>query len=373
MISTSCAHGAFFGDPPDEYHPWAVHDQNRPQPPVVQPAGVIGAPPSDALVLFDGSQESFEQNWVHTTPDDKRKVDWQVLDGVLQVSPGGGYIVTQQAFGDCQLHIEWAAPVLSQKSGQGRSNSGVFLMNAVEVQILDNYQNPTYPDGTAGAIYGVMPPAANALRPPGELQSYDIVFRRPIVREGEVMDPGAITVFCNGVLIQDNTELEGGGGYRQRKPLNTVFPEQGVLGLQDHGDRVRFRNIWIRPIRPRALDGRFDGRVQPEATMVKRSEIAAAIREDAAAEQGIAKAMLLLESLVYEDNDSVLQHADSLISGYLEGLENASDEQVSQQHIVLNLDKAVHFLIKHKRLPADYFAVAPLDEYIDRYGWKRRR
>ncbi len=366
--------GAFFGDPPDEQRPWAVHDQNRPQPPRVEPGAVLGDAPSDALVLFDGTQESFDVNWIHTKPAEKRKGNWQIVDGALQVTAGAGFISTVESFGDCQLHLEWAAPEFVKKDGQGRGNSGVFLMGTAEVQILDNYENPTYPDGTAGAVYGVMPPAANALRARGEWQSYDIVFRRPIVKDGKVLDPGRMTVFCNGVLVQDITDLEGGGGYRHRKPLNRVFPEKAPLRLQDHGDPVRFRNIWIRSIRPRALDGGFDGRLSPEAALVKRAETAAMIREKAVVMQGLDKAMLLLESLVYEADDDARAEADDLIADYLECFKITTDEQAKKQKDqLLNLDKAVCFMIKHKRLPDDYFAAARLNEIIDRYDWKRRR
>jgi hypothetical protein len=163
---------AFLGEPPDTYHPWAVHDRNRPQPPVVEPGNKLGDAPSDAVVLFDGSEASFA-NWRHVKADDDREVDWQVIDGALQPQKGAGYLETVEAFGDCQLHLEWTAPTDIQGDGQKRGNSGVFLMGMVEVQILDNYENPSYADGMAGAVYAVMPPAANALRAPGEWQSYD--------------------------------------------------------------------------------------------------------------------------------------------------------------------------------------------------------
>ena len=137
----------------------------------------------------------------------------------------------------------------------------------VEVQVLDNYKNPTYADGSAGAVYGLMPPAVNALRPSGEWQSYDIIFRRPIARDGVILDFGSLTVLLNGVVVQDNTPLEGGSGHKKRKPLDRIFPELGALMLQDHGNPVRFRNIWYRPLRPRALDGGTDGRLSEESTL----------------------------------------------------------------------------------------------------------
>ena len=150
---------AFYGAPPDAAHPWAVHDDNRPQPKVVTPPPRVGDAPSDATILFDGTEASF-QNWVHRRPADKRKNDWVVKDGALQCNAGSGPIATREAFGDCQLHIEWASPNAPEKHGQARGNSGVFFLERIEVQVLDNYQNPTYPDGSAGSVYGVMPPAA---------------------------------------------------------------------------------------------------------------------------------------------------------------------------------------------------------------------
>ena len=171
--------------------------------------------------------------------------------------------------GDFQLHIEWRA-----MGGQARSldnwpfpehsAKALFWVIAVSfswvamVEVhdwrhnLDNYKNPTYADGSAGAVYGIMPPAVNALRPSGEWQSYDIIFRRPIARDGVILDYGSLTVLLNGVVVQDNTPLEGGSGHKKRKPLDRIFPELGALMLQDHGNPVRFRNIWYRPLTPKS-------------------------------------------------------------------------------------------------------------------------
>ena len=241
LVSSPLASAQFYGDPPDENHPWAVHDMNRPQPPRVEPGKTPGAPPSDAVVLFDGTEAALA-NWEHEK--ENRKGDWEVKDGALQCTPGAGYIKSKQEFGDCQLHVEWSAPSEVKGDSQGRGNSGVFLMGMTEVQVLDNFNNPTYPDGGAGSVYGVMPPMANPLNKPGEWQTYDIVFRRPIVKDGEVLDEGSQTVFINGVLVQDSTPLEGGGGHKKRsKPK--AFPEKGPLKIQDHGNPVRYRNIWV--------------------------------------------------------------------------------------------------------------------------------
>ena len=181
---------AFYGDPPDDHHPWAVHDGNRPQPKVVTPGTFSsdaqpGKPPSDAVVLFNGTDLS---NWVNDKGDGPAK--WLVKDGVMEVVPKTGQIRTKEQFGDCQLHVEWAEPRDVQGTSQGRGNSGIFLMGICEIQVLDSYHNVTYADGHAASLYGINPPMANALRPPGEFQVYDIVFRRPIYKDGQLLDSG---------------------------------------------------------------------------------------------------------------------------------------------------------------------------------------
>ncbi|HWH71884.1 MAG TPA: DUF1080 domain-containing protein, partial [Candidatus Sulfotelmatobacter sp.] len=191
---------AFYGDPPDEHHPWAIHDPNRPQPKAVTPgtfstAEQPGKPPSDAIVLFDGTDLS---KWESGNGGQPAK--WAVKEGCLEVVPSTGEIRTKEEFGDCQLHIEWAEPKDVKGSSQGRGNSGIFLMGLIEIQVLDSYNNITYADGHAGSMYCVNPPMVNAIRPPGEFQVYDIVFRRPVYKDGKAVDPGYVTVFVNGVL-----------------------------------------------------------------------------------------------------------------------------------------------------------------------------
>ena len=259
----------FYGDPPDAHHPWAVHDGNRPQPKVVTPGSFSspeqpGKPPSDAIVLFDGTDLS---HWESVKDGGAPK--WQVIDGVMQVEPSTGDIRTKDNFGDCQLHIEWAAPSEVKGDSQGRGNSGIFLMGLIEIQVLDSYHNVTYADGHAASVYGVYPPMANAVRPPGEFQVYDIIFRRPIYEDGQPVDPGSVTVLVNGVLAQDHTRLEGPTGHMTRSKPGP-FPAVGPLELQDHGNRMRFRNIWYRELPPRQIEGGTDGYLTTEATMVKR-------------------------------------------------------------------------------------------------------
>ena len=228
---------------------WRVHDANRPQPRVVTPGtfstnDCAGTPPSDAVILFDGSDLS---NWVNK---EGKEAEWKVEYGYMEVSPGKGDIKTKQEFGDCQLHVEWAAPAQVEGNGQGRGNSGVFLMKNYEVQVLDCYQNETYADGMTASLYGQYPPQVNACRPPGEWQSYDIIFRRPHFDEdGNVMKPATVTVIHNGVLVQDHVELTGPTGHKSRPPYR-AHPAELPIMLQDHSNPVRFRNIWVRELEP---------------------------------------------------------------------------------------------------------------------------
>ena len=366
------ANGAFFGDPPDDHHPWAVHDQNRPMPPVVTPAANIAQPPSDAIVLFDGTKASFHENWQHNRPADEREQNWIVIEGALQSMRGAGNLSSLAELGDFQLHIEWRAPSEILGQGQGRGNSGVFFMDGmVEVQVLDNYKNPTYADGSAGAVYGLMPPAVNALRPSGEWQSYDIIFRRPIARDGVILDFGSLTVLMNGVVVQDNTPLEGGSGHKKRKSLDRIFPELGNLMLQDHGNPVRFRNIWYRPLRPRELDGGTDGRLSEESTLTKRSEIAEELRQHARSLEGQPKALRLLESLKYEENTDARTEADNLIALYVAKLKNIAPlEMEVEKNQVLSLDEALQYMHRHKLISNDYPIRSFINDLAIQQGWK---
>ena len=369
------AKSAFFGDPPDNHHPWAVHDHNRPLPPVVTPAANIAQPPSDAIVLFDGTEVSFHENWRHNRPADEREQNWIVIEGALQSMRGAGKLSSIAELGDFQLHIEWRAPTEIVGQGQGRGNSGVFFMGGmVEVQVLDSYKNPTYADGTAGAVYGIMPPAVNALRPSGEWQSYDIIFRRPIARDGVILDHGSLTVLLNGVVVQDNTPLEGGSGHKKRKPLDRIFPELGALMLQDHGNPVRFRNIWYRPLRPRAIDGGTDGQLTEESTFTKRSEIAEELREHAQSLEGQQKALRLLESLKYEENTDARAEADELITLYVDKLKKIAPlEMETEKNQVLSLDEALQYMQRYKLIPNDYPISSFVNDLAIQQGWKANK
>jgi hypothetical protein len=214
----------------------AVEGGEAKEPRVVDP----GPPPADAIVLFDG------RNLDAWEDEQGRPARWALEEGAMVVN-GTGSIRTRRSFGDCQLHIEWATPSKVEGEGQGRGNSGVFLMGRYEIQILDSWQNPTYITGQAGAVYGQHPPLVNASRPPGEWQVYDIVFRAPRRdAEGRVTRPAVVTVFHNGVLVQDHVEIRG-STYLD-PPRYEPHPDKAPLVLQDHGNPVRFRNIWIREL-----------------------------------------------------------------------------------------------------------------------------
>lgn len=211
------------------------------EPPVVTP-GQGGAPPSDAVVLFDGKDLS---KWESVRGGGAAA--WQVSDGVVTVVAKTGDIRTRETFGDCQLHIEWATPAEVKGEGQGRGNSGVFLQNRYEVQVLDSYQNPTYYHGQAGAIYKQHAPLVNASRKPGEWQTYDIIFHAPrFDASGKLVKPGTLTVIHNGVLIQDHADIKGTTTH-QGGPKQETHGD-GPIRLQDHGNPMRFRNIWIRKL-----------------------------------------------------------------------------------------------------------------------------
>ena len=226
---------------------WKIHDSTRPKPLVVEPgtpstAEQPGKSPSDATVLFDGSDLS---PWCSL---DGSAPKWILREGCLECVKGSGYIRTLQNFGDCQLHVEWAAPSPGRGQGQGRGNSGVFLMGLYEVQVLDSYGSTTYADGHAGAVYGQYPPLANASLPPGRWQTYDIIFARPHFGEnGELTSPARVTVLHNGVLVQNHVALSGPSGWMKRAPYR-AHADKLPLSLQDHGNPVRYRNIWIREL-----------------------------------------------------------------------------------------------------------------------------
>jgi hypothetical protein len=231
---------------------WPVHDLDRPQPKIVTPGtfstqDTPGRPPSDAIVLFDGTDLSAFRSAKTGGP-----APWKVENGYLEVVKDSGYIETKEAFGDIQLHVEFQTPTPPVDKGQGRGNSGLYIMERYEVQVLDSYDNQTYPDGQAAALYGQYPPLVNASLPPGTWQVYDIVFEAPrFDAQGKAVTPARVTVFQNGVLVQHATEYTGPTGHKVRPPYK-AHAAKLPLRIQDHSNPVRFRNIWVRELQPRA-------------------------------------------------------------------------------------------------------------------------
>ncbi len=366
-----------YGDVPDARHAWAVHDRNRPNP--VKIAAEPGLPPSDAIILFDGTEESFKRNWQHKKPD--RKADWAVVDGAMQSVKGAGYIQTKAAFGDCQLHVEWASPSKVEGVGQGRGNSGVFLMGSYEIQVLDSYEtdpskspnpNPNYADGQASAVYAENPPLVNASRAPGAWQTYDIVFHQPIWKDGQLVHPGSVTVFHNGVLTQDHWEMEGLTTHRSRRPL-APHATRLPLEFQDHGNPVRFRNVWIREIPSRYANTTHGGPAANEAdVMALRRQTAARLyakidvsKMDAPTLEALLEVVAYAKEGVYKDE--MIRHAQAY-RDFVKGLDAAALKERKSE--ILGLRTATRALQKGGVLPANCTLAAVLEEVCAKMKWQ---
>ena len=224
---------------------WHVHDMARPQPKVITPGSTPSDAPSDAIVLFNGNNlDAWSGKKSDTNPEGK--AHWKIENGYTEVTGEGG-LSSKQTFGDIQLHLEWTAPTVINEDAQRRGNSGVFLMGRYEIQIMDAYENPAYPDGMTAAVYGQTPALVNASKKPGEWQTYDIIFKAPRF-EGETMtSPPIVTVLHNGVLVQNHTEILGATEHK-KLPTVKAHGEKAPIVLQNHGQPVRFRNIWVREL-----------------------------------------------------------------------------------------------------------------------------
>jgi hypothetical protein len=224
---------------------WHVHDSDRMRPRVVTPGEMfshLAMPPSDAIVLFDGTDLS---KW--SGPDGEAK--WKVENGYMEVAPKSGSIRTKDRFADFQLHLEFATPAKVEGSSQGRGNSGVLFNGIYEVQVLDSYNNPTYADGQAGALYGQTPPLVNASKPPGEWQTYDIIFESPRWDENKKIAKKAnVTVIHNGVVLHHKREYQGSTPHRNNGTYDEPHAPEVFIELQDHNNPMRFRNIWLRKL-----------------------------------------------------------------------------------------------------------------------------
>jgi len=346
MLTAACAAGSLFagiyGDLPDAKHAWAVHDWNRPKPVKVEPAAYVQTGvPSDAVVLFDGSKESFEKNWCDAKGNPSQ---WKLgKEGDFYCVPdwkNGGNIQTRSEFGDCQLHIEYRHEADITDGGRGpqmRGNSGVFLMGTAtgyEVQVLESYYTSrdldgksgfvdNYTDGQAGSVYAENPPMVNPQRKPGEWQTYDIVFHQPVWEGEKLVHPGSVTVFFNGVLVQDHWEMEGLTTHCRRRPL-APHAKKGPLALQDHGCTVHFRNIWYRP-----LPSRWDNLTH---SVMSADEKAVMAERRATAERLFAK----LDKPLKPTADNMLAMAEIISYARFGEIETAWKNLAHEYHAVLD-------------------------------------
>lgn len=228
---------------PDQ--PWKVHDMRRPRARKVIPGAYVEeAPPSDAIILFDGKDLS---HWVQMHNGRPQEPKWKVENGYMEIVPHTGRMVTKEKFGDCQLHAEWMIPDGVTGQGQGRGNSGIELMMRYEIQVLESHDNLTYADGAAGAMYGAWPPLVNPARPQGEWNVYDILFEAPRFEGDKLVKPAYFTVIFNGVVVHNHQAQLGTTIWRQVAKYTAHSPEE-PLSLQDHNQPVRYRNIWIRKL-----------------------------------------------------------------------------------------------------------------------------
>jgi len=358
VAAPALAIAGLYGDTPDAKHAWAVHDMNRPKPAKVEVGG--NGVPSDAVILFDGSRESFSNNWRDAKGNPPK---WRYSDdGYFYTVPewkNGGSIFTRDEFGDCQLHVEFRhdpRQLFKYRGGQMRGNSGVYLMNNYEIQILESYWTSreaegtkeyveTCADGQAGAIYAENPPMVNPAKKPGEWQTYDIVFHQPIWKDGKLLHPGSVTVLFNGVLVQDHWEMEGLTTHCRRRPL-APHATKGPLQLQDHGCVVQFRNIWYRPI-PSRWDNLTCSEMsaQPERVMELRRETAAKLfAKIADPKAATVKNIIALGEVISYANEGAYAKA------FTDALE-AYRANPGPKKEVEGLNKALDVLVRNKVLP----------------------
>ncbi len=383
-MAVGTAAGAVFaglyGDTPDAKHAWAVHDMNRPHPAKV--TAEPGKAPSDAVVLFDGTSLD---NWVSTKNNEPTK--WNLVNGALESVKGAGYIRTKQEFGDCQLHLEFATPSKVEGTGQGRGNSGVFLMGNYEIQVLDSYEtggedndkgnkNPNYADGQCSAVYAENPPLVNPTRPAGEWQTYDIVFHQPIWDGDKLKWPGSVTVFLNGVLVQDHWEMEGMTTHCRRRPL-APHATKGPLQLQDHGNPVRFRNIWIREIPSRYANTTHGGPAADEADVMALRQKTAAKLFAAANPADTNKAAALgrlLEVIAYDKADAYMKPVNELVDAYLQDLSGLDKQKLQDRKgEIIGLRNNCNVLTRNKVVPEDFKLKAELQRIINENGFEKKK
>lgn len=365
--STSALFAGLYGDTPNATHAWAVHDNNRPNPNVIQ--AEAGKVPSDAVVLFDGTSLDA---WV--SGKDGGPAKWKLIDGAMEVVKGTGEIRTKQSFGDCQLHIEWASPIVVEGSGQGRGNSGIFLMGQHEVQVLDSYDNVAYADGQAGSVYAENPPLVNACRKPGEWQTYDIVFHQPVWNGDTLVHAGSVTVIHNGVVVQDHWEFEGMTTHCRRRPI-TKYENKLPLRLQDHGNPVRFRNIWIREIPSRYANTTHGGPGVKEAdVMALRKETAAKLFAAVDKNNTVDALRKMLEIISYDKNESYMKAVTDLADLYLSKVAaTAPDKLTGLKGEIIAIRNDCNVLIRNQVVEENFKLKAELQKVIDINGFEKKK
>lgn len=365
--STSALFAGLYGDTPNATHAWAVHDNNRPNPKVIQ--AEAGKVPSDAVVLFDGTSLDA---WV--SGKDSGPAKWKLVDGAMEVVKGTGEIRTKQSFGDCQLHIEWASPIVVEGNGQGRGNSGIFLMGQHEVQVLDNYDNVAYADGQAGSVYAENPPLVNACRKPGEWQAYDIIFHQPVWNGDTLVHSGSVTVIHNGVVVQDHWEFEGMTTHCRRRPI-TKYEDKLPLRLQDHGNPVRFRNIWIREIPSRYANTTHGGPGVKEAdVMALRKETAAKLFATVDKNNTVDALRKMLEIISYEKNETYMKAVTDLSDVYLAKIAGTAPEKLSTlKGEIIAIRNDCNVLARNKVVEETFKLKVALQNVIDTNGFEKKK
>ncbi len=381
-VSTSLFAG-LYGDTPDAKHAWAVHDWNRPKPVKVEPGATCGQPPSDAIVLFDGTAESLAKNWCDRKGEPTK---WKLgTEGDFYCAPGyknGGNIYTRGSFGDCQLHLEYRHEAdVTGDNPQMRGNSGVFIMGNYEIQVLESYYTrrddckvDNYADGQAGAVYAENPPMVNPQRKPGEWQTYDIVFHQPVWEGDKLVHPGSVTVFFNGVLVQDHWEMEGLTTHCRRRPL-APHATKAPLSFQDHGCTVHFRNIWLREIPSRWANTTHATLSAKEGdVMVQRYKTAcgllAKIDQTKCGAQQVNQAY---EVISYSKDPSVLEPCRKIFAGYLAQL-NALDDKAldAKKGEIMGLKRSVDVL-KRNKVVANCALCDKILAIVEKKGWNKKR
>ncbi len=383
-ISTSLFAG-LYGDTPDAKHAWAVHDWNRPKPVKIEPGAKCGDAPSDAIVLFDGTAESLAKNWC-----DKKgqptlwKLGTEKDFYFVLGDKNGGDIYTRASFGDCQLHLEYRHEADVGKDNphpQMRGNSGVFIMGNYEVQVLESYYTrkddckvDNYTDGQAGSVYAENPPMVNPQRKPGEWQTYDIVFHQPVWENGKLLHPGSVTLFFNGVLVQDHWEMEGLTTHCRRRPLAPHAPK-GPLHFQDHGCTVHFRNVWIREIPSRWANTTHSAMSAKEADVMAlrlktARELLAKIDQTKCDAAQVNQAY---EVISYSKDPSVLEPCRKIFAGYLAKL-NALDDKAldAKKGEIMGLKRSVDVL-KRNKVAENCALCNKILDIVEKKGWNKKK